>query len=156
MPEGDVAGIVAFGKDALVERLPAELAEIDRHRVHAGAVARPTSARRSGWRRALFPDDAQKRIVLISDGNDTTGGGQAEAALAAARGIQIETRTIGLGDGDEVLVERADDAIDRPPRRVDRGRRRHPLVGRPAGDGPAVRRTASSSRPQRVDARGRA
>ena len=55
---------------------------------------------------ALFPDDAQKRIVLLSDGNDTTGAGQAEAALAAARGIQIETRAIGLGAANEVLVER--------------------------------------------------
>ena len=55
---------------------------------------------------ALFPDDAQKRIVLLSDGNDTTGGGQAEAALAATRDIRIETRLIGLGGADEVLVER--------------------------------------------------
>src|ERR687889_174260 len=29
MPEEDVAGIVAFGKEALVERLPSDLAEID-------------------------------------------------------------------------------------------------------------------------------
>src|SRR5258705_230850 len=55
---------------------------------------------------ALFPDDAQKRIVLLSDGNDTTGQGQAEAALAAARGVQVETRVIGLGAADEVLVDR--------------------------------------------------
>ncbi|HEU4918191.1 MAG TPA: hypothetical protein VFT20_00530, partial [Candidatus Limnocylindrales bacterium] len=32
MPEGDVAGIVGFGRAALVERLPAELREIDRIR----------------------------------------------------------------------------------------------------------------------------
>ena len=29
-PDGDVAGIVAFGKQALVERLPSDLGEIDR------------------------------------------------------------------------------------------------------------------------------
>ena len=96
----------AFGKDALVERLPAELDARStgsrRHPVKSatdiGAALRLASA--------LFPDDAQKRIVLLSDGNDTTGAGQAEAALAAARGVQIETRRIGLGDADEVLVER--------------------------------------------------
>ena len=104
-PQGDVAGIVAFGKDALVERLPSELEDIDRiastpveTATDIGAALRLATA--------LFPDDAQKRIVLLSDGNDTTGGGQAEAALAASRGIRIETRPIGLGDVDEVLVER--------------------------------------------------
>ncbi|HXG39428.1 MAG TPA: VWA domain-containing protein, partial [Candidatus Limnocylindrales bacterium] len=105
MPEGDVAGIVAFGKDALVERLPSELSEIDRlastpvrGATDIGAALRLASA--------LFPDDAQRRIVLLSDGNDTTGAGQTEAALAAARGIQVETRAIGLAGRDEVLVER--------------------------------------------------
>ena len=105
MPEGDVAGIVAFGKQALVERLPSEVAEISRL-----ASTPVTSATDIGGAlrlaTALFPDDAQKRIVLLSDGNDTTGGGQAEAALAATRDIRIETRVIGLGPGDEVLVER--------------------------------------------------
>ena len=30
MPEGDEAGVVAFGKDALVERLPAEVRDLGR------------------------------------------------------------------------------------------------------------------------------
>ena len=105
MPEGDVAGVVAFGKQALVERLPSDIAEISR----LASTPVTTATDIGGALRlatALFPDDAQKRIVLLSDGNDTTGGGQAEAALVASRDIEIETRTIGLGPGDEVLVER--------------------------------------------------
>ena len=105
MPDGDVAGIVAFGKEALVERLPAELREVDRI---ASTPVRGATDIGSALRlaTALFPDDAQKRIVLLSDGNDTTGSGQTEAALAAARGVQVETRVIGLEGRDEVLVER--------------------------------------------------
>ncbi len=104
-PDGDVAGIVAFGKEALVERLPSALADVDRI-----ASTPVTSATDIGaalrLATALFPDDAEKRIVLLSDGNDTAGDGQAEAALAATRGVRIETRRIGPGDVDEVLIER--------------------------------------------------
>ena len=92
---------------------------------------------------ALFPDDAQKRIVLLSDGNDTTGGGQAEAALAASQGVVIETRRIGPGSHRRGARRAADDAVDREPRRVDRGRRRHPLDAsrsrRPSGCSPTAR-----------------
>jgi len=105
MPGDDLAGVVAFGRDALVERLPAEVRDIDRlastpirSATDIGAALRLASA--------LFPDDVQRRIVLLSDGNDTTGTGQDAAALAASRGIQIETRLLGGTATDEVLVER--------------------------------------------------
>ncbi|HYO43195.1 MAG TPA: VWA domain-containing protein [Candidatus Limnocylindrales bacterium] len=103
--DDDIAGIVAFGGDALVERLPSDLAEIDRiaSTPVRGATDIGAALRLAG---ALFPDDAQKRIVLLSDGNDTTGSGQTEAALAAARGIQVQTHLTGLAGADEVLVER--------------------------------------------------
>ncbi len=102
---GDLAGVVAFGADALVERLPNELADLDRlastpvrDATNIGAALRLASA--------LFPDDVQKRIVLMSDGNDTTGSGETEASLAAARGIEVETVAIGLGGQEEAIVER--------------------------------------------------
>ncbi len=105
--DGDVAAIVAFGGDALVERLPTDLAEIDRiaSTPLRGATDIGGALRLAG---ALFPDDAQKRIVLLSDGNDTTGTGPTEAALAGARGIQVQTHLTGLAGADEVLVERLD------------------------------------------------
>ncbi|HYN47490.1 MAG TPA: VWA domain-containing protein [Candidatus Nanopelagicales bacterium] len=104
-PAGDVAGVVAFGGDALVERLPDELTDLDRI---ASTPARGATDIGAALRlaAALFPDATQQRIVLLSDGNDTTGSGQVEAARAGARGIQVTTRTIGLGASDEVLIDR--------------------------------------------------
>ncbi len=104
-PDGDVAGVVAFGKDALVERLPGELTDLDRIASTPVQAATDIGAalRLAG---ALFPDAAQQRIVLLSDGNDTTGTGQVEAARAGARGIQVTTRTTGLGASDEVMLDR--------------------------------------------------
>jgi uncharacterized membrane protein len=105
IPSGDLAGIVAFGKDALVERLPSDVADIDRL---ASTPVRSATDIGAAFRlaTALFPDDTQKRIVLLSDGNDTAGTGQAEAALAATRDIQIETRRVGSGAVEEALIER--------------------------------------------------
>jgi len=102
---GDRAAVVAFGRDALVERLPAELADIDRFASVPLRSATDIGGALS-LAAALFPDDSQKRVVLVSDGNDTTGRGQSEAALAAARGIQIETFVVGIGAADEVIVQR--------------------------------------------------
>jgi uncharacterized membrane protein len=104
-PETDKAAIVAFGGEALVERLPAELTDLDR----IASIPATSATDIGGALRlaaALFPDDTQKRIVLVSDGNDTTGRGQSEAALAASRGVQIETYVVGLGARDEIVVQR--------------------------------------------------
>ncbi len=102
-PAGDQAAIVAFGSDAVVERLPAELATVDRlasvpvrSATDVGGALRLASA--------LFPDGTRRRLVLISDGNDTTGRGQSEAAVAGAAGIRIDTLTVGREGDAEVLM----------------------------------------------------
>lgn len=103
IPDGDEAGIVVFGADALVERLPSGVRALER--IESVPIRSATDVgaalRLAG---ALFPDATQKRIVLLSDGNDTSGEGHAEAALAASRGIQVETVAIGPGDAPEALV----------------------------------------------------
>lgn len=102
-PSGDQAAIVAFGSDAVVERLPAELAGVDRiasvpvrSATDVGGALRLASA--------LFPDGTRRRLVLLSDGNDTTGRGQSEAAVAGAAGIPIDTLTIGRSGDAEVMM----------------------------------------------------
>ena len=88
MPGGDRAAIVAFGEDALVERLASE----ERDLPPVASAPRPgrtdvATAIRLGL--ALFPEESQKRLVLLSDGLENVGEALAQADLAAARGAEI-------------------------------------------------------------------
>ena len=146
------AGIVAFGSDALVERLP-----VGARRDRPDRLARPsTSATDIGaalrLAAALFPDDAQKRIVLLSDGNDTTGsrparGGARGGARDPGRDAPRRARRPRRG-----ARRAADGAVHGPARRVDPGQRRHHARRSPSRRRPACSSTASWRRPQPRDA----
>ncbi len=88
MPDGARAAVVAFGEDALVERLASEerdlppVASVPRSgRSDIGAAIRLALA--------LFPEDSQKRLVLLSDGLENVGDARAQADLTAIRGVEI-------------------------------------------------------------------
>ena len=88
MPQGDSAGIVVFGDNALVERSLSEDPELGPilstprtgYSDLAGAV-------RLGL--ALFPEGSARRLVLISDGNETKGDLDAAAAAGAATTLRV-------------------------------------------------------------------
>ena len=142
MPEGDVAGIVAFGKEALVERLPSDLAEIDRI---ASAPVRSASDIGGALRlaTALFPDDAQKRIVLLSDGNDTTGDGPGRGRpVGDPWGPDRDQADRARGERRGARRARVQPVHD-PSRRGHRGRRRRSARRSPSRPRSACSSTAS-------------
>ena len=106
MPDDDQAAIVVFGGNALVERAPS--AEQRLGRLSSVPIATRTNleaAIQLGL--ALFPADAQKRLVLLSDGGENTGQAVAAARLAVARGIPIDIADLSITNGDaEALVAR--------------------------------------------------
>ncbi|NLF77179.1 MAG: VWA domain-containing protein, partial [Chloroflexi bacterium] len=110
MREGDQAAVVVFGADALVEIPITERLELvqmgsDPIRLETDLA----EAMRLGL--ALFPADTAKRMVIISDGQQTVGDAEEVARLAAATNVQIDT--VFLGDvtstesiaGPEILVK---------------------------------------------------
>jgi Ca-activated chloride channel homolog len=87
----DEAGVVVFGKEAVIEqRLQKNLriSEIQSTPAATGTnISRGLALARSML--ALRPD-ASKRIVLLSDGNQTAGNAAKDAAIFAMEGISID------------------------------------------------------------------
>lgn len=102
---GDRLGLVTYDGKSSVRALPSEAADLE-----SGTVDQPTegtdtaSAIRSGM--ALFPPDSGQRMVLLTDGNDTTGDVLAAAREAAAMGIPIDVLPALYQVEHEVMVER--------------------------------------------------
>jgi hypothetical protein len=87
--EDDLVGLVVFGRDAVVDFLPAELRELPT--IYSKPAADGTNiAAALRLASAMFPDGKNRRIVLLSDGNETEGNAQDAALVAATENIEID------------------------------------------------------------------
>ena len=104
MVEGDSAGVIVFGTEALVDRpvlsgkAPPDLASAP-----LGTYSNLAEAIRLGL--AISPADTARRLVLLSDGHENAGSAEWAARLAAAHGVPLDIITIPTTGGPEVLVE---------------------------------------------------
>jgi uncharacterized membrane protein len=102
----DQAAVVAFGKEAAVDVAPGKLPGVDRIlSVVDGSASDLAAAIRLAS--ASFPDGKARRIVLLSDGNETQGDAAEAASVAATDGIPIDHVVLGTEprDGEAVLVQ---------------------------------------------------
>ncbi len=103
MPPGDLAAVVVFGENALVERAPSELTTLGR--INSVPVTTRTNlqdALQLGL--ALFPAETQKRLVLLSDGGENQGRAAEAARLAAVRGVPIDVVLLSSESGPDVII----------------------------------------------------
>lgn len=92
----DRAGVLVFGTEAAIESSAAETVNLEDDKVLAVVGTDRTDiagAIRLGT--AAFPETGQKRLVLLSDGNENIG--DAFAALLAARPLGVSLDVIPLG-----------------------------------------------------------
>jgi uncharacterized membrane protein len=106
-PSGDRIGVLGFGADVKIERLP------DREKGFAGfesAVAADGSDLAGAIDTALklIPDDRPGSILLISDGEANGGDAIAAARRAYARGVSIFVRSLRRPDAPDLSIERLD------------------------------------------------
>ena len=103
----DYAGVVVFGRDAATEwapddediqiaRTPEARVETD-HTNIAGALKLAM---------ALFPKDAARRVVVVSDGNENMGNAMAEAREMTEAGVGIDVVPVRYEARSDVAVER--------------------------------------------------
>ncbi|MFO0694505.1 MAG: VWA domain-containing protein [Polyangiales bacterium] len=105
MRRDDRLGLVVFGAEAATELLPSPRPPIGDRRA---AVARDGTDVAAALRRALadLPEGYDARIVLVSDGNATSGDALGVAGAAAARGVPVDVVPIDRRPRPEVGVVR--------------------------------------------------
>jgi Mg-chelatase subunit ChlD len=89
MPPGARAAVIAFGEEALVERLASEARDLPPIASVPGA-SRTDIASALRLALALFPEDSQKRLILLSDGLENVGEALARSDWLASRGVEID------------------------------------------------------------------
>ena len=94
MKQGDQAGLIVFGRDASVELALQPTPEITK-------IASTISAQGTDIEQAIelamaqFPAEGKKRIVILSDGNETQGNAHEAALVAESLGVELWSVPIG-------------------------------------------------------------
>jgi uncharacterized membrane protein len=101
----DRAGVVVFGAEASLETSPS--ARLDVQKIHAVVDTDRTdlsSAIRLGT--AAFPETGQKRLVLMSDGNENLGEAMSAVLAAQPLGVTIDVVPLGVSRSGDVAVQK--------------------------------------------------
>ncbi|MGI6487423.1 MAG: VWA domain-containing protein [Syntrophomonadaceae bacterium] len=100
----DKAGVVVFGGNARVEQTLSGTPSLESIE---SLVDRDYSDVETGLRvaAAMLPQDAQKRVVLWSDGRQNSGDGLAEVRRLVERGVRVDVLPFQLSEGPEVRVD---------------------------------------------------
>jgi uncharacterized membrane protein len=103
----DKSGLLVFGTDAALESTASEYADPKETKVLAVVPTDRTdmaAAIRLGT--AAFPETGQKRLVLISDGNENLGDAMTALLQARPLGVSLDVLPLGVERGNDVSVQK--------------------------------------------------
>ena len=106
----DRVGLIVFGAEAAIEIPPFadDLPATNRLDGLPGRTDATNLESALQLAKAVMPEDSRRRIVLISDGNQTTGDAATAIARLAQSGIGIDVMPVSIGKNADVLVEKID------------------------------------------------
>lgn len=113
----DRLGLLVFGSEVAIESSPDEKVDLNNTKVLAVVGADRTdiaAAVRLGT--AAFPEHGQKRLVLVSDGNENLGDALAAVMSARPLGVTVDVVPLGTQRSNDVAVQKL--AL---PHRIKRG-----------------------------------
>lgn len=106
----DRAGVIVFGREASIEIPPLDekLPSITRAESNFGKSDATNLEGALKLAQASFLEDSAKRIVILTDGNQTLGSAETAAQRLIENGIGIDVVPVRLDSQTEVLVEKID------------------------------------------------
>ncbi len=106
----DRAGLIVFGREASIEVPPfdEDLPNINRPESFFGKSDATNLESALKLAQASFLEDSAKRIVILTDGNQTLGSAEATAQRLSDTGIGIDVVPVRLDSKTEVLLEKID------------------------------------------------
>src|SRR5260221_5192396 len=101
----DKAGVIIFGSEASIETSPNAAVDVQKIQAVVGTERTDLAAAiRLGT--AAFPETGQKRLVLLTDGNENVGDAMGAVLAARNLGVTMDVLPLGVARGNDVSVQK--------------------------------------------------
>jgi len=101
----DKAGVIVFGSEASIETSPNIAVDVQKIQAVVGTERTDLAAAiRLGT--AAFPETGQKRLVLLSDGNENVGDAMGAVLAAKNLGVTLDVLPLGVTRANDVSVQK--------------------------------------------------
>jgi uncharacterized membrane protein len=103
--KGDKAGVIVFGAEASIESSPNAAVDLQKIQAVVGAE-RTDLAAAIRLATAAFPETGQKRLVVMSDGNENVGDALSAVLAARPLGVTVDVVPMGVARANDVCVQK--------------------------------------------------
>src|SRR6266481_8977610 len=101
----DKAGVIVFGSEASIESSPNSAVDLEKIQAVVGTERTDLAAAiRLGT--AAFPENGQKRLVVMTDGNENVGDVMSAVLAAKPLGVTVDVVPLGAARANDVSVQK--------------------------------------------------
>jgi uncharacterized membrane protein len=101
----DKAGVIVFGSEASIESSPNPAVDLQKVQAVVG-TERTDLAAAVRLATAAFPETGQKRLVLMTDGNENMGDAMGAVLAGKQLGVTVDVMPMGISRANDVAVQK--------------------------------------------------